>query len=499
MVFRKVDENTAIKNLLSISREITALKNIEALLSWDQEVYMPPGGAGDRAEQLAVLNRIIHQKETLPVINDLLKEAEDNADTLTDDEEALVRVIRREYDQSTKLPEEFVAEFSRLTSQAIQCWITARKNSDFKAFQPSLEKIVDMNLQKAEYLGYDDHPYDALLDLYEEGLKTSEVAQVFESIKTPLMGIIQKCGQKECNVFNFDKPFCLNEQAEFSKKVLKKIGYDFDKGREDKSPHPFTTSIGHGDRRVTNRFRPDNVEFLFSALHEGGHALYEQGIADSLAGLHLDTGVSLGIHESQSRLWENMVGRSHGFWKGFYPELQKAFPDHFKSIPVNAFVSCINQVEPGLIRVEADEVTYNIHVLIRFELETALLEKAVNTKDLPELWNQKYKDYLGVDVQDDATGVLQDIHWSHGSIGYFPTYTLGNLYSAQIWDTYQKVNPDYNQSLETGDLLTIREWLTENIYKHGAVYPPKDLLKKVTGQDLKAEYLINHLEKKYGS
>ena len=492
-------DKTAIEKLLSVSREITALRNIEALLHWDQEVYMPPGGAGDRANQLAALNRIIHQKETLPEINDLLKEADDNHNSLSEKDRALVRVMRREYDQNTKLPEEFVTEFSRLTSQAIQSWVTARKNADFQEFQPSLEKIVDMNLQKAEYLGYDDHPYDAMLDLYEEGLKTSEVAQVFESIKTPLMAIIQKCSQKECKAFSFEKPFDQNEQDRFSKRVLKKIGYDFDKGREDRAPHPFTISIGHGDRRVTNRFRSDNVEFLFSAFHEGGHALYEQGIDDSIAGLHLDTGVSLGIHESQSRLWENMVGRSYAFWKGFYPELQKAFPDHFTSISADEFISCINQVKPDLIRVEADEVTYNFHVLIRFELETALLEKSVVPKDLPELWNQKYKEYLGVDVPDDANGVLQDIHWSHGSIGYFPTYTLGNIYSAQIWDTYQKVNPDYRQTLENGDLSVIREWLTENIYRYGAIYPPKELLKKVTGQDLNAEYLINHLEKKYGS
>lgn len=491
------DEKTAIQKLLTISKEINELNNIEALLHWDQEVCMPSGAAGERANQLATISRVIHQKETSPVIDDLLKESEQSLYKLSEKDRALVRVMRRNYNQKTKLPEEFVAKFSKLTSQALQCWIDARKKSDFKQFQPFLEKIIDMTLQKAEYLGYTDHPYDALLDLYEEDLKADEVAEVFETIKTPLITILDKCRQRKIHKFSFEEPFDEDKQSEFSKSILRKMGYDFNRGREDKSPHPFTTSLGHNDRRVTNRFQPDSVDFIFSAFHEGGHALYEQGINKSIAGSHLDTGISLGIHESQSRLWENMIGRSLAFWRHFYPELQKAFPDHFNAMSVDQFVACINQVKPGFIRVDADEVSYNFHVLIRFELEKALLEKTITSDDLPALWNRKYKEYFGLEVPDDAAGVLQDIHWSHGSIGYFPTYTLGNLYSAQIWHTYQQVNLDYQSILENGDLAMIREWLCENIYRYGAIYPPKELLKRVTGRDLSAEYLINYLQQKY--
>ena len=493
------DNKSAIKKLYTISKEITALTEIEDLLHWDQEVNMPPGAAENRADQLALISTVIHQKETESIIGDLLKKAEDNIDSLTEKDRALVRVMRRNYNHKTRLPGKFVAEFSKLTSQALQCWISARKESDFKQFQPFLEKIVNMSIKKAEYLGYVKHPYDALLDIYEEGLKTDEVTRLFNSIKEPLTKIVHKCKQREISDFTFKKSFDWEKQAEFSKIVLKTIGYDFNRGREDKTTHPFTTSLGHNDRRVSNRYKPDTVDFIFSALHEGGHAIYEQGIDDSIAGTHLDAGVSLGIHESQSRLWENMIGRHPAFWKFFYPELQKKFPEQFNRVSPEQFITCINRIKPSLIRVEADEVSYNIHVLIRFELEKALLEKAITVKELPSLWNQKYKEYLEIEVPNDALGVLQDIHWSHGSIGYFPTYTLGNLYAAQIWHTYQQINPDYETTLKNGELSKIREWLSKNIYRHGSIFQPKVLLKKVTGEGLNPEYLINYIRRKYSA
>lgn len=489
--------NKVMQKIRIISNEINDLNSIQALLHWDQEAFMPPGAAEDRAVQLSTLSKIIHQKETASIIDELLKKAKNEYEQLSKADQALIRVMRRDFDQKTLLPEEFVTEFTKLTSQALQCWISARKQSDFSKFQPFLEKIVDMSLKKAEYLGYVDHPYDALLDIYEEDLKTAQVSELFEAIKKPLQKILEDNCKSENDKFVFKKPFDEKEQAEFSKLVLRTIGYDFNRGREDKTTHPFTTSLGHNDRRVTNRFNPDTVDFIFSALHEGGHALYEQGIDRDLAGTHLDTGVSLGIHESQSRLWENMVGRSLSFWNFFYPELQRAFPDHFGEMPLKYFMNCINRVKPSLIRVDADEVTYNFHVLIRFELEKALLEKKISVKDLPALWDQKYQDYLGVKVPNDAQGVLQDIHWSYGSFGYFPTYTLGNIYSAQIWHAFTVNNPDYKTIIENGELSKIREWLKENIYKHGAIYPPKVLIKKITGEKVNVKYFLDYIRQKY--
>jgi len=285
-------------------------------------------------------------------------------------------------------------------------------------------------------------------------------------------------------------------QVSYSEKLLAEIGYDFNRGRQDISAHPFTTSLGHNDRRVTNRFRPDSLEFIFSALHEGGHALYEQNIAEEYAETPLDEGVSLGIHESQSRLWENIIGRNHLFWEKYYPLLQEILPDQFDNILLDDFVSHINRVDPGMIRVEADEVSYNLHVLIRFELEKGLIEGTIGVTDLPAMWNEKHKKHLDVTVDSDATGVLQDIHWAHGSFGYFPTYTIGNLAAAQIWNTYCQFDSDFKQKLRKAKLDKIRKWLTENIYSHGASYPPAELLHKVCGEPLNSKYFIDYLKNK---
>ncbi|MDX2434922.1 MAG: carboxypeptidase M32, partial [Desulfobacterales bacterium] len=291
-------------------------------------------------------------------------------------------------------------------------------------------------------------------------------------------------------------PMLLKDQVHFSERILAEIGYDFNRGRQDISAQPFTPSLGHNDRRVTTRFRPDSLEFIFSALHEGGHALYEQNIAEEYAETPLDEGVSLGIHESQSRLWENIIGRSHLFWEKQYPLLQESLPEQFQNIDLDDFVRHINRVHPGMIRVEADEVSYNLHVLIRFELERGLMEGTIGAADLPGLWNEKYQHYLGVKVDSDANGVLQDIHWAHGSFGYFPTYTIGNLAAAQIWNTYCQFDPDHRQTLLQGKLDKIRNWLTENIYRHGAFYPPADLLQKVCGEPLNSKYFIDYLKNK---
>jgi carboxypeptidase Taq len=488
-----------IEELYRKARELTNLNSIMALLQWDQEVMMPSGGGAGRADQFSVLSTLIHQKITAPGLGKILQELSDNPGGLSSADLSLLRVLKREYDKNTKLPEKFVADFSRLTSEALPVWVYARKKNDFKLFQPLLERVITMCRQQADFLGYVDHPYDALLDLYEEGLTTNNLEILFGNLKTELSQLLQqKASEKKPIPENLADmtPMLLKDQVHFSERILAEIGYDFNRGRQDISAHPFTTSLGHSDRRVTNRFRPDSLEFIFSALHEGGHALYEQNISEKYAETPLDEGVSLGIHESQSRLWENIIGRSHLFWEKQYPLLQESLPEQFQNIDLDDFVRHINRVHPGMIRVEADEVSYNLHVLIRFELERGLMEGTIGAADLPGLWNEKYQHYLGVKVDSDANGVLQDIHWAHGSFGYFPTYTIGNLAAAQIWNTYCQFDPDHRQTLLQGKLDKIRNWLTENIYRHGAFYPPADLLLKVCGEPLNSKYFIDYLKNK---
>ncbi len=457
---------------------------------------MPRRAAAVRAQQFATLSTIIHQKEVSEQLGDLLAKAEaGNGHSV--EEQALVRVMRRSYEQKTKLPESFVAELAKLTSQAQVVWTEAREKDDFSLFGRVLEKLVDMARQQTEYLGYEAHPYDALLDLYEEGLATLELEKVFAEIKAPLSNMVAALKEKGAGL-DFAEPFALDAQERFAEHLLNEIGFDFERGCLARSVHPFTTSLGHHDRRVTNRYAAHGLEFIFGALHEGGHALYEQGIADVLAQSHLDTGVSLGIHESQSRLWENIIGRSREFWQSYYPALQKAFPAQFAHCSMDDFYNGINIVRPGLIRVDADEVSYNLHVLIRFELEKALIEGNLHVADLPVAWNEKYRDLLGVDVPSASMGVLQDIHWSHGSFGYFPTYTIGNLASAQIWDQYKRFDPQYQDTLGSGNLGKVKAWLTETIYEHGSIYPPTELLHKISGEPLSATYFLEYLAEKYG-
>ncbi len=488
-----------LNKLQSRATELTNLNNILALLQWDQEVMLPVGASDGRASQFSVLSTIIHQKITDPLLGEILQDLNGVGEELSAADQALIRVVRREYEKNTKLPEKFVADFARLTSEALPVWVRARKQNDFAIFLPLLDEVISMSRQKADFLGYNDHPYDALLDLYEEGLTTAVLDILFGSLQKDLSPMLQRrISQQKSIAAKLEKlpPMEQGVQVRFTERLLAEIGYDFSRGRQDISAHPFTTSLGHNDRRVTNRFNPDSLEFIFSALHEGGHALYEQNIGSAYSDSPLDEGVSLGIHESQSRLWENVIGRSHLFWQTYYPLLQEFFPHQFKNISLDDFVGYINRVDPGMIRVEADEVSYNLHVLIRFELEKGLIDGTITAADLPGLWNEKYNNYLGVTVDSDANGVLQDIHWAHGSFGYFPTYTIGNLAAAQIWHRYCLNDTDCRQTLQQGKLAKIRKWLTDNIYCHGALYPPAELLRRVCGEELNSSYFIEYLKNK---
>ncbi|MGV1099642.1 carboxypeptidase M32 [Thiovibrio sp. JS02] len=484
--------------LQEYSRELVALHHAVALLQWDQEVRMPRRAAEGRAQQFATLSGLIHRKEVAGELGALLAEAQGEKDGWPVERQALVRVMRRRYEQSVRLPEQFVADFARLTSQAQGKWLEAREQSDFGVFQPLLERLVAMARQQAEYLGYQEHPYDALLDLYEEGLVSAKVERVFSALKEPLKDLVRRLACR-FEPLVFAEPFVLQEQERFAEHLLLAIGFDFERGCLARSAHPFTTTLDHHDRRITNRYAPRGLDFIFGALHEGGHALYEQGIAETFANSHLDDGVSLGIHESQSRLWENVIGRSPAFWQHFFPELRNSFPAQFRDMEPERFLRGINAVQPGPIRVDADEVTYNLHVLIRFEIEKALLEGSLEVAALPSLWREKYRQYLGVVVDSDANGLLQDIHWAHGSFGYFPTYTLGNLAAAQIWQAYRREEPDVDRTIAVGNLRQVREWLTQRVYRHGSVHPPGELLLRVTGEELDERYFLRYLEEKFAA
>ncbi|MFA7383696.1 MAG: carboxypeptidase M32 [Desulfurivibrionaceae bacterium] len=487
-----------LAELRKYSAELVDLHHTLALMQWDQEVRMPRRGAEERAGQFATLSALVHRREVSPELGALLVEAEAQKDGLAVEELALLRVMRRSYDQNTKLPEEFVAEFSRLTSQAQMAWLEAREQSNFAIFQPLLERLVVLSRQQAEYLGYAVHPYDALLDLYEEGLTTAKVAGMFAELQAPLVALVKRFAGRLTPLV-FSEPFSQVGQEQFAEHLLKAMGFDFSRGCLARSPHPFTTTLGHHDRRITNRYAPRSLDFIFGALHEGGHALYEQGIDERLARSPLDDGVSLGIHESQSRFWENVVGRSRPFWQRFFPELQQAFPAQFACLGFEDFIRGINAVTPGLIRVDADELTYNLHVLIRFEIEKGLIEGSLEVAALPGAWREKYRQYLGVEVESDADGVLQDIHWSHGSFGYFPTYTIGNLAAAQIWEAYKRYDPGFARTLAEGDLAKVREWQGREIHSHGSIYLPEELLVRVTGSPLAAGPFLAYLEEKFST
>ncbi len=465
-------------------KDVFNLNNAAELLGWDQQVNMPPGGAAARAEQLATLHRLAHELFTTDEIGQLLVDLEGAGFPYDSDEASLVRVVRRDYDKARKLPPELVAEMSRTFSLGHHIWTKARANKDFSQFRDILKKIIGLNIQAAEAFGYDDVIYDALLDQYEPGMKTAEVAQVFATLKAELVPLVQAIGERAGAVDDavLNQEYDEQAQWDFGMLPLRAIGYDLERGRQDKSVHPFTTSFSINDVRITTRVHRDLFpSALFSTLHEGGHALYEQNVAQELEGTFLAGGTSLGVHESQSRLWENVLGRSREFWQFYYPRLQEFFPAHLQGVPQETFYRAINKVEPSFIRVEADEVTYNLHIFLRFELEQTLLEEKLRVEDLPDAWNGKMADYLGLTPPHAALGVLQDVHWSGGSMGYFPTYTLGNVLSLQFYQQTLRDIPDLPEQFSRGQFGSLLDWFREKIHRHGRKFTGPELVQRVTG------------------
>lgn len=493
------------KKFLELMGEIVDLEATESLLSWDQSTYMPPGGASVRAMQRSTINRLAHEmtiSEELATAFDAAKVEIGDKDP-DSDEARVIRKAERDFERKRKVPPEWVGEFYHTKSLSNQAWEKARADSDFAHFQPHLEKIVDLRRQYVEFFVPYDHPYDPLLEYFEPGMKTVEVKSIFDELRPQQVKLVQEIAEHGTPVDDsvLHQPFDERKQWDFGVEVIKALGYDFERGRQDKTAHPFTTSFGINDVRITTRFDANYIgTALFGTMHEAGHGMYNQGIKpvfDRTSLSPLVEGDSHGIHESQSRMIENLVGRSRGFWVGFYPRLQEIFPSQLKDVDLHTFYRAINKVEPSLIRVEADEATYNLHIMLRFEIELALMESKLEVSDLPEVWNSKMKEYLGISPPDDAKGVLQDIHWSIGYIGYFPTYSLGTIMACQWWKKIEEDIPDLSQQIEGREFGDLHAWLRENIHQHGAKFDPAELLQRVTGRSLTAEPYLHYLREKY--
>jgi carboxypeptidase Taq len=496
---------TSLKRLKELDRELQVWNHVQAILHWDQETQMPDKAIDERAEQLTALSALIHEKSSSDELGSLLSDlgADDDkpsgSDELSALDRSLVRQVFRDYRQSTKLPAEFVRRLARATSLGQKIWSEARAKSDFSHFAPRLTELVELALERAEYLGYEDHPYDALLDQYEPFMKTAQVESVFAELEgglVPLVEAIRSAPQVDDSFLLKDFP--VDGQKSFGEEVLGYLGYEMDRGRLDVSTHPFTTGLGRDDVRITTRYNANYFKTsIFGTIHEAGHGLYELGVGEDVKGTSLGQGTSLGIHESQSRMWENMIGRSAPFWDFFYPKLVSRFPDQLAGVDERSFYRAVNKVEPSFIRVEADEVTYSLHIILRFHLETKLLTKQLGVNELPDAWREESKALLGIVPESDADGVLQDIHWSMGGIGYFPTYALGNLYAAQFYRSMEQEIPDLQEKLRAGDFSAPLNWLRTNIHKPGASLTAGELCRQVTKEDLNPNYFLDYLRAKY--
>ncbi len=484
----------------SILRNAADNNYAAAVLGWDQEVNMPPKGAAIRGRQLATLASQAHNLLTSQNLENILKQLA-SCDELATNEKNNVRLSLMDFEKNKKIPAAFVEELTMLTNECFNSWLEARKKNDYAVFAPYLAKMILLKKQQAEYYGYEKHPYDALMNDYEKGATVAGLDPVFKSISEkmpPLLNKIKNAQQVSDQCFHLCYP--KQQQWDFAIEVLTKMGFDFEAGRQDYSEHPFTTSFSPCDVRLTTRVDEYNfASLLWSCIHEGGHGLYEQGFPENEYGLPLCEATSLGIHESQSRLWENNVGRSLDFWNYFYPLLQKRFPQQLERISINEFYKGANRVEPSLIRTEADELSYHFHVMIRYEIEKLLIEGSLQPKDVRGVWNEYYKKYLGITPHDDKSGVLQDVHWSHGSFGYFPTYTLGSMYAVQFFEQAKKEIPDLNIEIANGQFLNLLSWLRKKIHHSGRTYTSNELAIAITGKSLDADLFMKYLEAKYTS
>jgi carboxypeptidase Taq len=479
-------------------QEMNMITSALTLLSWDQETHMPPRGIAVRSQVTGNFSKKLFELSIAPELGEYLETLK-NDDSLTVEERASVRDMAKAYHRQQAIPPAMIEEQAIVQSQAQAAWVEARKKSDFTVFQPLLTKMVDFARRFADYYGYEEHPYDGLLEGYEPGMTVKKLQGIIDPLREQLVPFLKRLTTEGTapDTSVIEGSFDTVKQLEVARVALDLIGYDFDAGALDIVAHPFTTSIAFDDVRVTNRYLEDHITFgLFGALHEGGHALYNQGMPENLYNLRLSGGSSNGIHESQSRMIENQLGRSLPFWKHFQPVLAKIFPQ-FGDVSPEALFKAVNVVEPSFIRVEADEVTYNLHIMLRAELEAGLIAGEIQVADLPARWNDAMERYLGVTPTNDAVGVLQDVHWSVGYYGYFPSYMFGNLYASQMATTIAQDLPDLDERIAAGDIHVLIDWIKTHVHQYGSVYQPDELMTRITGGPLDASHFVRYVESKY--
>lgn len=482
-----------LEKFKEIVRKIVLLDNTRSLLLWDQETNMPPNAGKGRGDQVAQITEMLHEWATGNSYAELLMDLWSNRQQLNQRDQEFLRVKKRTFDLENKLPTDLVTELAKTAALAQQAWVRAKKEDDFNLFEPHLVQVIELNRQKAAVLNSSNDPYNTLLDTFEENLNIHQLDEIFEAIIPTTREIIQKYENKPESKLS-KHVFPIEGQRYLSRFLLEEIGYNFDQGNLAEVTHPFMTRLGKKDVRVTNSYQEDHLSSLFSALHEGGHALFEQGISQDYADLLTDDERSLGVHESQSRFWENVIGRSPEFWARYYPKLQKTLG---LTDDLNDFLASTNFVQPSPIRTEADEVTYNLHIFVRYELEKQLVSGKLEAKDVPEVWNNKYEKLLGIRPKSNAEGCLQDVHWSHATLGYFPTYTLGNVICAQFWQAYKNYDYSYQATLIEGNWPKILDWFRQHVHEYGPLLQTEKILEKATGERLNPRYFVEYLRSKY--
>jgi carboxypeptidase Taq len=499
------------RKLRALLEEVFDFAATATLLEWDQQTMMPPGGTEGRARARALINRVAHDRFISAEMEDTLAAARGDVAGLDPDSDE-ARIVRRasiDFEKARRVPSEWVSDLFHAATISQQIWEEAKPLSDFDKFKPHLEKIVSLRRDYADFFAPYDHIYDPLLDDFEPGMKTTHIAELFGQLRQRQVHLVRSIIErgKPVNAAPLHRSYPLSKQEAFSREVAKVLGYDMRCGRIDVAVHPFTNGLNPGDVRITTRYHPRYVgSALFSTIHESGHAMYDQGIPATMANIPTFLGQaltpsfasSMGVHESQSRMWENFVGRGHPFWKYYYPRLKKIFPSPLQGVGLEAFYRAINKVEPSFIRTEADEATYNLHIMLRFDLETSLMTRSLEASDLPEAWSAKMQEYIGLTPPDHERGVLQDIHWSIGYIGYFPSYTLGNLMAGQLWEKISKDLPSLTGEFERGEFGSLLSWLRHNVHAHGAKYDSGELMQRSTGKPLTAEPYLQYLESKFG-